>query len=141
MMFDGYKHKVPVQLRFSDIDRLNHVNNALYHTYIELGRVHYLNEVLNRSVDWEQRGFILAHMEVDHLTPIFLTDEVFCFTKVSKVGTKSITLKNAVTKLVHSEWVLCADASSVLVAMDYQDNVTIPLPPEWRRLISSFDNI
>lgn len=140
-MYTSYKHKTPVQLRFSDIDRLNHVNNALYHTYIELGRVHYLNDVLNRTVDWEQRGFILARMEVDHLKPIFLGDEVFCFTKAIKLGTKSITLSNVIVKRVNSEMVLCANATSILVARDYQRDESITLPAEWRDLISRYEDL
>ena len=139
--FQDYKHKTPIQVRFSDIDKLNHVNNACYHNYVELGRVHYFTEILKDSVNWEEKGFILARTEMDHAKPIFLNDEVYCFTKVSELGNKSITLKNVIVKKENQQLVICASAVSILVAMNYIDNITIPLPSEWRRRIVGYEGI
>src|SRR3954462_11762476 len=98
MEFNDYKHIIPIQVRFSDVDRLNHVNNACYLNYFELGRVRYFNEVLGDSIDWKDEGFILARTEVDHIEPLFLNDAVYCFTRIAAVGTKSITVHNTIAK-------------------------------------------
>ena len=139
MEYKEFKHIIPVQVRFTDIDRVNHVNNACYHTYIELGRVHYFNEVLKRGVNWDEKGFVLARTEIDHAQPIFLVDEVFCCTKVTRLGTKSITIKSAILKKENSAFVECAVASGILVAMDYKLNLSIPVPETWRELFSSYE--
>ena len=139
MVYLDYKHVIPVQLRFVDIDRLNHVNNACYLNFFELGRVRYFNEVLNSTIDWNKQGFILARTEIDHLAPVFLNDEVYCFTKVIKLGTKSLTIKNTVVKKENGTFIECANGIGILVAMNYLLNESIELPQTWRQLISQFE--
>jgi acyl-CoA thioester hydrolase len=139
-MFDKqYKHKIPIQIRFNDVDRVNHVNNALYHTYIELGRVHYLNEVLKREVDWNEKGFVLARTEIDYKIPIYLRDEVFCFTKMTALGNKSLTIQSSIAKIVNGALAECAVAKGTLVAMDYSVNKSIEVPAAWRELFEMFE--
>lgn len=138
--FQDYKHVVPVQLRFADIDRLNHLNNAKYLTFFELGRVSYFKQVLHNAIEWDKNGFILARTEIDHLTTVHLDDEVYCFTKIVKLGTKSITIKNSVVKKVKGELIECAKGIGILVAMDYVNVVSMPVPEAWRKLFEEFEN-
>ncbi len=140
MNFQDYKHMVPVQIRFSDIDKVNHVNNACYHTYIELGRVHYLDQVLQRGVNWQQKGFVLARTEIDHKKQIYLHDEIYCFTKVTAFGKKSMKIKSAVVKKENGQLVECAAAVGILVAMDYIKNESIEVPAEWRERFEKFES-
>jgi acyl-CoA thioester hydrolase len=139
MKLQEYKHKVPVQVRFNDVDRVGHVNNACYHTYIELGRVKYFDEVLKRDVNWNERGFVLARTEIDHVQPIYLGDEVICFTKAVKIGSKSLHLESCVAKAGPDGLVVCALAKGVLVSMDYTKNISIPMPEDWKNLFSVYE--
>jgi acyl-CoA thioester hydrolase len=139
MTFEDYKHYTPIQIRFSDIDRLDHVNNACYLNYFELGRVNYFNEVFRDKINWKDKGFVLARTEIDHLEPLFLADEVYCFTKVEKIGTKSLTLKNTVAKKTSSSLITCASGIGILVAMDYVSKLSIELPKEWIDLINFYE--
>lgn len=141
MGYKDYKYVTEIQVRFSDIDRLNHVNNACYHSYAELGRVRYLSDVLGNSVDWQREGFILARTEIDHIHPIFLNDTVLCFTRVSKLGNKSLEVRNSIVRKLGEELQECAAIRGVLVAMDYAGNTSIPLPDKWRNLIARFEKI
>lgn len=138
-LFQDYKHVIPIQLRFADIDRLNHLNNAKYLTFFELGRVSYFGKVLNNAIEWDKNGFILARTEIDHLTTIHLNDEVYCFTKVIRLGNKSLTIKNSVVKKVNGEFIEAASGIGILVAMDYVKNVSIPIPENWRKLFEEFE--
>ena len=72
IQFRNYRHIIPVQIRFSDIDRLNHINNACYHNYIELGRVEYFEKILAGHINWDETGFVLARTEMDHLEQVYL---------------------------------------------------------------------
>lgn len=137
--FKDYKHVTPIQIRFVDIDRLNHVNNSCYLSYCELGRVSYFNQVLNTQIDWNKNGFVLARTEMDHFAPLFMQDEVFCFTKITYLGNKSLSLKNEILKKQNGTWTECAAAIGVLVAMDYVKNVSIEIPKQWRDLIQTFE--
>jgi acyl-CoA thioester hydrolase len=138
--FKDYKHVTPVQIRFTDIDRLGHVNNACYLTYCELGRLFYFKDVLKESIDWVKQGFILARTEVDHLAPVYLYDEVFCFTKVIYLGSKSMSIRNEILKKQDGNWTECAHVTGVLVAMDYENNKSIEIPSEWRDRINRYES-
>lgn len=141
MEYHDYKHVIPIQVRFSDVDRLNHVNNACYLNYFELGRVKYFNEVFGQHINWNEKGFVLARTEVDHLEAIFLNDEVYCYTKVTKTGNKSLTLKNSVVKKQNGEVIECASGLGILVAMDYKAQQSIELPQKWIELIKDFEKL
>ncbi len=141
MKHEDYKHVIPLQIRFSDIDRLQHVNNSCYHNYAELGRVRYFNEVLKHNIDWNLNGFVLARTEIDHVLPVFLNDEIYCFTKVYEFGNKSIRVKNAICRKKENHLEVCANIQGVLVTMDYQKNESIQLPLQWRKLMTDFEKI
>jgi acyl-CoA thioester hydrolase len=139
--FSDYRHIIPIQIRFSDVDRLNHVNNACYHNYVELGRVQYFDTVLQDRVRWNTEGFMLARTEMDHIEQVYLTDEIYCCTRVYRFGNKSMGIRNSIIKRQGSEVVECAAVNAVLVAMDLQANVSIPVPEGWKKLIGKFEGI
>ena len=139
MNYKDFKHVTPIQIRFIDIDRLDHVNNACFLSYFELGRVKYFNQVLNKHIDWQQSGFVIVRTEIDHITPIYLLDEIYCFTKTIKIDTKSITIKNSLVRKNGDELIECANGIGILVSMDYINKVSIDMPDKWRELIEDFE--
>jgi len=139
MNYKDYKHMIPVQIRFCDIDKLDHVNNSVYHNYIELGRVTYFKEILKDKVNWSESGFILGRTEIDHLIQVHLNDEIYCCTKAVKFGNKSITFKNSIVKKENGVFIECAAVVGILVAMDYVNNVSIPVPALWKKLMQRFE--
>jgi acyl-CoA thioester hydrolase len=136
-----FRHKIPIQIRFSDIDRLNHVNNACYLNYFELGRVNYLNDVLKDLIDWTTQGFILARTEIDHLDPLFLDDQPLCYTRIASIGNKSIRLENLITKRSGETIIECAKGVGILVAMDYKKRESVEVPEHWRKAASEFEGL
>ncbi len=138
--FGDYKHIIPIQVRFSDIDRLNHVNNACYLNYFELGRVQYFTAVLSSSINWNTHGFVAARTEIDHLAPVFLNDEIYCCSRVIRLGNKSLTIKNSIVKKENDTLIEWAAGIGILVAMDYVNNVSIELPGEWRKRMEAFES-
>lgn len=78
--------RVPIEVRFGDLDALGHVNNALYLTYDEIGRSHYLRR-LGAKIDGG--NFIMARAEVDYLRPVLLDQQVELELRVTQVGNKS----------------------------------------------------
>ena len=139
MNFQDYRHNTPIQIRFSDIDRLNHVNNACYLTYLETARLSYFHQVFHVHADWSKAGFFIARCEINYMKPLHLEDEVVCFTRMIGLGSKSMTLKSALAKRDAQEWTLCAEAIVTLVAMDYTTRISMPVPELWRRLIGEFE--
>ena len=113
-----------IQIRFSDIDVMGHVNNAVYLSYLEYTRVHYFKQILSESWDWTTNGIILAHTEVSYLSPILLNDQPMIHMKIGKTGNKSFTLHYTI--LVEGK--IMSKASSTLVCYNTHLRKSIPIP-------------
>jgi acyl-CoA thioester hydrolase len=129
-----FKHKTQIQIRFKDIDKLGHVNNANHVTYFELARVDYFNALADEGVkiDWVNQGVILAKIEMEYKQPIFLEDKVFVYTWVSRVGSKSFDMICTIIKFVDSLEVEVARGTAIIVCFDYNKNESITIPELWK---------
>ena len=81
-----------VQVRFADVDSMGHVNNAIYLSYFETARMHYLNALLGEDWDWLNNGIILLKNEVEYKKPVLLRDQPEIEVNVDKIGNKSFSL-------------------------------------------------
>ena len=135
-----YKHKTPIQLRFKDIDKLGHVNNANHLTYIELARVKYFEDVVGADSNWNNsQGVILAHVSIDYKRPIFLHDKVFVYTRCSKLGRTSMELSWVIVNDNNGIDETLAQGIAVVVCYDYSINQSIEVPDEQRRKIEAYE--
>ncbi len=135
----GFKHKTPIQIRFKDIDALNHVNNANHITYFELARVKYFDDVVNEEVNWSERGIILAKISVDYKAPIYFKDTIFVYTKCIRLGNKSFDLAYSLVKEGNGKETELASGSSVQVCFNYKNQATISIPESWRKKVEAFE--
>ena len=134
-----FKHKTPIQIRFKDIDALNHVNNANHVTYFELARVKYFDDVVNEEVNWSEQGIILAKITVDYKAPIYFKDKVFVYTKCIRLGNKSFDLAYSLVREKDGQETELASGSSVQVCFNYKDQATISIPDSWRKRVEAFE--
>ncbi len=144
---EGYKHKTPIQIRFKDIDMLGHVNNANHFTYLEYARVKYFDEVAGTGINWNENGLILAKATLDYKLPVLLNDNVFVYTKCSRIGNKSFDLSYSMikedpsTSLRVTKEIILAEAMTVLVCFDYKKNQSVPIPDDWKTKLVKYDNL
>lgn len=136
---EKFKHKIPIQIRFKDVDMMGHVNNANHFTYLELARVKYFDTVSGEKTNWTKTGIILAKTIIDYKLPILLTDQLFVYTKCSRIGNKSFDLIYKIIKEETGKEILLADASTVLVCYDYGKGQSILMPDEWKKKIQEFE--
>lgn len=133
-----YKHKTPIQIRFKDVDRLGHVNNANHITYFELARVEYFNALMgDMKIDWEGESIILAKMEMEYKQPILLEDKVSVYTWVSRIGTKSFDMSCTIVREINGVEIEAAKGLAVIVCYNYKTNQSIPVPEEWKKKMMS----
>jgi acyl-CoA thioester hydrolase len=128
---EGYKVEVDIQVRFADTDALGHVNNAIYLSWMELGRMAFTDATLP-DIDWKKTGFILAHVSIDYLEPVFLEDKVKVYMRAGKIGTKSVVLECLITKTDKNGERPTAKGINIIVAFDYQTNKSLPIPKDWK---------
>ena len=88
MSIDDYTVTLPITPRFGDSDLPGHVNNAVYLTFFESGRVEYWARFTGNK-GFEDWPFILARTEIDFLAEAFPGQALTQGIRVSRIGTKS----------------------------------------------------
>ncbi len=128
-----------IEVRFSDIDAMGHVNNAVYLNYFEQARIAWFNALIAGEWNWQTDGIVLARNEVDYLEPILLNDRVRILTRCEHVGTSSLIVSYEVFRLPkgESQERLCTKGKSILVCFDYSRGVKREVPALWREKLSA----
>lgn len=131
-----FRHTLPIQLRFNDVDKFGHVNNTVYFSFYDLGKTEYFASVCP-GVDWEKDGIVVVHLDADFLSQIFATDHVAVQTAVSEIGTKSFRL---IQRMIDTDTgaVKCI-GTSVMVAFDLEKHESKPLTEEWIQAICDYE--
>lgn len=135
-----FRYYHPIEVRYGDLDPQGHVNNAKYLTYLEQGRVGYLQHLgLWNGGSFLDLGIILADVHVTFLAPIRLGDPVRVGVRVSRLGNKSLAMEYSVLQADTGQEL--ATGSTILVAYDYRLEKTVPVPPTWRQAMSEFEEM
>jgi acyl-CoA thioester hydrolase len=114
----------PIEVRFSDLDVMGHVNNAVVVSYLEQGRFQWWRTFLGGR-KFQEEGFLMARVEVDYRQPILLGDDVRVELHCTRVGRTSFELSYRVTKGLGGD--LFAEAKTVQVMLDFSTNRPKPL--------------
>jgi acyl-CoA thioester hydrolase len=122
------KKAVEIQVRFSDLDVMGHVNNAVYLSYFEMARIAYFTPVMGVEWDWQKFGVLLKYNTIEYHRPVLLHDTPKIFIFIETIGTKSFTLgyQLKVKDLV------CTTGSSVMVCYDSEVKKTIVIPEKMK---------
>jgi acyl-CoA thioester hydrolase len=131
----------PIEVRYGDLDPQGHVNNAKYLTFFEQARVYYFVELglFSRDQSFMDIGVIIADIHITYHMPTHYDDHIKVGVRTSKLGNKSMTVEQCVMNADTGE--VYATGTVILVTFDYHHKKTIPVPEEWRRKISGFENL
>ena len=78
-------------IRYADTDRQGHVNNAVFATFLETGRVAFLYDSENPLLE-PNAAFVIAGLQLSFLAELHWPGRIDIGTGVAKIGTSSITL-------------------------------------------------
>lgn len=129
-------HRYQPAIRFSDIDAMGIVNNAVFLTYFEESRVHFFSHLIQAKWDWNSAGVVVARHEISYRNPIRYLADVEIFTWAARLGGKSLDMAYEVW--VHDRAagkgpLLAAEASTTLVAYNHLTGKSCAVPEEWVR--------
>jgi acyl-CoA thioester hydrolase len=129
-----------IEVRYGDLDPQGHVNNAKILTYMEQGRVFYLKQLkLWEGGSFLNLGIILADVQLTFKKAIQFGDPIRVGVCISRIGDKSMTSEYRIEDARDAS--LFATGSSVLVAYDYHNKRSVPIPEEWRKSILQFEGL
>lgn len=141
MDMKDFKHKTKIKVRFSDLDAMQHVNNATYLSYLEEARIDYFDNLFKRdkgSLDFQA---VVGRIEINYIYPIELGDEVEIYSRVSKLGTKSIDVEHIVAICKDDKFINAATALTKLVYYNYKTKTTMVIPDDERAVLVNFEGL
>jgi acyl-CoA thioester hydrolase len=110
------------KLRYADTDRQGHVNNAVFASFLETGRVELLYGGPKPLIT-NNKSFVLASVQIDFLAELLWPGQLDIGTAVSKTGKSSIHL----FQILYCDGKAVAKASSVVVQVDNDTRKSTPL--------------
>jgi acyl-CoA thioester hydrolase len=120
------------KLRYGDTDRQGHVNNAVFATFLETGRVALL-EGAGLGLKDPDFSFVIARLELDYRGEVFWPGTVEIGSGIKLVGNSSASFVQA----VYQEGRCVATAVTVIVQMDNKTRRSAPLGDEVRAHLTS----
>jgi acyl-CoA thioester hydrolase len=132
-----FRYSYPIEVRYADLDALQHVNNAKYFTYMETARIHYCRDVLGWNGQRDTLAMIIAQATCQYKLPLIFGDEVTCFMRASRLGGKSFGFEYVMVR--DSDGAVAAEGSTVQVAFDYSHQTSITVPDVWRAAIMAYE--
>lgn len=133
-----FSHRLPIQVRFSDVDVVGHVNNIIYFAYYDTGKAAFLTHLLGIQINWDDVDTVVANVDCAFIAPIFYGENIEVLTTCTGIHDKSFKLlqmlRNADTGEVKS---LC---ETVMVSFDPATQKSAPLSPRWRNSLTAYLN-
>lgn len=138
MQDTDFYFSVPIQIRMSDLDPFNHVNNGVQCSYFDYGRSSYIEKILGTQIDWLQIDLVLAHISLDFIEPITYGEQIACRSKVVHLGNKSFKMVQQLVEITTNT--IKTRSNSVIVGLDREKLIAIPIRQEYRDKLKEFEN-
>ncbi len=138
LTIENYNHKANIAVRYGDMDWFRHLNNAKYLTYLEEARVAYARDVLGWDCNLYHLNMIVANVSINYLRPILYNDTVVIYTRMAKIGSKSLTMEFLFVRENENNEI-AAHAQVTLVCFDYNLGTTIPVSEEMKSRVEKFE--
>lgn len=107
---DDFPQLTHDKIRYADTDRQGHVNNAVFSTFLETGRVEFLYNPDHQLLE-EEASFVIASLQLNFLAEINWPGTVETGTGIRKIGNSSITLYQQIFQ--HGQCVATAETVTV----------------------------
>ena len=120
-----FRHSVPAQLRFNDIDILGHLNNTVYFSFYDTGKAYFFNSIMEETV--------IANVDCAYLHPIFFGEEIEVLTRCKEIHEKSFVLQQLMVEKMSGA--VKSACETVMVSFDPHRQVSEPIPERWRKAL------
>ena len=118
--------RMPVALRWRDLDAFNHVNNSNFLTYLEEARIRWFASWNGVWVN-DEIAPLLAAVQLNYRLPIPYPSEVTVELFTDRIGSSSVTIGHRIVS--EDGTTLYCDGHVVVVWIDRTSGRPVPLPP------------
>lgn len=132
-----FRFRQKIEMRWSDMDELHHVNNAVYLTYFEQARVSYFQEACQWN--WKDDGVILANAQINYIRPLCYGDPAYIYVRVSRFGNKSFEVEYLLVNEYESRKERLTTGATTLVMFDYKTQAPFTVPDRIKNAITAYE--
>ena len=118
--------RIPMSVRWRDMDAMGHVNNAKYVSYLEEARVRWMLGVPGASMT-DRIAPVVAATNVNYRAPIVWPNDIVVELFVERLGNSSVTIGHRIVDGKNGN-TLYSDGNVVVVWMDAATGKSAPLP-------------
>ena len=118
--------RVPISVRWRDMDSMGHVNNAKYISYLEEARVRWMLGVEGVAMT-DRIAPVVAATNVNYKRPLVWPNDILMELFVERLGSSSVTIGHRILDQ-KDEGVLYSDGNVVVVWIDTQTGKSASLP-------------
>ena len=126
--------RVPMAVRWRDLDAFNHVNNSKYLSYLEEARLHWMIGVPGKGLD-DHVAPVVAAAQLNYRRPIGWPAQVVIELFVERLGNTSLTIGHRIVDATDAGVLYC-DGHVVMVWIDRDSGVAAALPDPVREACS-----
>lgn len=126
--------RVPMAVRWRDLDAFNHVNNSKYLSYLEEARLHWMMGVPGQGMD-DHVAPVVAAAQLNYRRPITWPAEVVVELFVERLGSTSLSIGHRIVDDEDRSIVYC-DGNVVMVWIDRDSGRAAELPRKVREACS-----
>ena len=122
---EDFPYRLSDNVRFADLDPNQHVNNAVYATYFETGRVTLMKD-RSYGLMPDGLGWIMVRIDIHFRAELHWPGRIELGLGVAKFGRTSVSFD----QVVFSEGKCVASARAITVLIDDVTRKPVPLTPE-----------
>jgi acyl-CoA thioester hydrolase len=127
--------RVPMAVRWGDLDAFNHVNNAAFLVYAQEARLGWLAGVEGAWFD-ETMMPVVAAAQVNYRRQLAWPARIAVELATKRIGNSSVTIAHRIVD-EHDATLVYADGEVVMVWIDPASGRSVPLPPAIRAACQS----
>lgn len=135
LALEDFPHRTYDKIRYGDTDRQGHVNNAVFASYFETGRVEALIAV-EPPILRDGTSFVLASINIHLKAELLWPGNVDIGTRIVRVGNSSM----GVEQVLFQNGQLAAVAESAVVQVDNTTKRSTPFDDSALKLIETLMN-
>lgn len=132
-----FRHVTEIQVRFTDSDMLGHINNNMFMSYFDIGKVDYFKEVLPEALEPGKINVAVVNVNADFFAQAFFGEPLEVWTAISSFGRSSFTLEQRVINSATGQ-TKCI-GRTVMASFDPATAKSVPVRTDWVEVVEAFE--
>lgn len=132
-----YRHRMPVQIRFNDVDMFGHLNNTVYVQFLDQGKYAYFRQFMEGTFGSTPTAPVIVNINVDYLVPAHIDDNLTVATAITKIADTSLVLEQ---EIADTDGHVKCRARTTMVNINLKTGVPETVDDNWRKLIGEYEN-